>query len=656
MEARARRIGRSLRRWLGPPRFWPAWALLATLLLVAFGPLAIDLLATIPWTIRKPIGHAAFLATVALGFARLLRVKPGDRWWADVPRPPDRADWAIPWALRLIGAAVAIPLFRDPDGLGYSDWDLYLEKFEAIRQTILVWHQFPWWTPWCRGGFPLTGNPQFGVVSVAMPFVLAFGTMAGLRMATACCAWLALEGAYRLARLWTGEPWSAAAAALIYGVSGPAISSFMGGYYIPMSYLFPPWLIYYAFRLGERRFDAVALGAWAGFGVANSTHYLLAYGFLIAGLAAIRAIRVGFDRPGIRWMAGQLLLASGVFFLACGWRLPSMFLVMRDFPHLIPGWPGWVDDLANSLLRRPNLAAFDAIPIPYQFVFFERNCYIGVLAAALAVGSLLQGWRWWHAMALICGWMAIGSDDWWHAGYWLQSWPVFASMHMVYRWRIPAMIGVGLAVAQPLAAWRRSTDPKRRWLAIACVLGLAADYLALGNELLPVAFQVEPEPDLFPEPNLYGEATLQLREGLGYPCQVRGYGLIQGYENLLGYRRDSPSIRKAVGEEGYRGEAWTDRGTIEPAEWSPNRVVYRVRPNEEVEINQNPGSWWLVNRVRIFADRRCAEPMQPFRARADDDGFLEIRIDPPTHRAEWVLEGLGLALMSAGLLLGRRRR
>lgn len=656
METRARRLGRSLRKTLGQPRFWPVWALLAANLVVGLGPLAIDVLLTIPWPVRKVAGHSAFLAIVGLGLVRLMRIKPGDRWWTDAPRKADPADRPIAWALRLIGLAVAVPLFRNSQGLGYSDWDLYLEKFEAIRQSILIWHQFPWWTPWCRGGFPLTGNPQFGVVSVAMPFVLGFGTLAGLRMAAACCALLAIEGAYRLARLWTDEPWSAAAAALIYATSGPAISSFMGGYYVPMSYLFPPWLIYYAFRLGERRFDAIALGAWAGLGAANSLHYLLVYGMLVAGLVAIRAIRVGWDRPGPWWMVGQVLLAAGVCLLVCGWRLPSMYLVMRDFPHLVPGWPGWLDDLANSLLKRPSLARFETIPTALQFVFFERNSYVGVLAAALAVGGLLLGWRWWHSMAILSGWMAIGSNDWWQAGYWLQSWPVFASMHMIYRWRILAMIGVGLAVAQPLADWRRSTSRTRRWLAIACVLGLAADYLALGNELVPIAFQIESDAELFPEPDLQGKPTLQLREGLGYPCQVRGYGLLNGYENLLGYRRDSPSIRQAVGEPGYQGEAWTDRGMVEPVEWGPNRIVFQVEPDEEVEINQNPGSWWLVNGERIFADWRCAEPMRPFRARANSEGILELRIIPPTQGAEWVVEGLGLVLAVIGLSLGRRRR
>ncbi len=81
-----------------------------------------------------------------------------------------------------------------PDGLGFGDWDFVLDKFEAVRRTILVWGQFPWWNPWCRGGFPLAAEPQIGAVSIATPLVLALGTGIGLRVAAMLCVGIAIEG------------------------------------------------------------------------------------------------------------------------------------------------------------------------------------------------------------------------------------------------------------------------------------------------------------------------------------------------------------------------------------------------------------------------------------------------------------------------------
>ena len=69
---------------------------------------------------------------------------------------------------------------------------------------------------------------------------------------------------------------------------------------------------------------------------------------------------------------------------------------------------------------------------------------------------------------------------------------------------------------------------------------------------------------------------------------------------MLSYHRDAPTLRKARGEPGYRGEAWTVEGEVRPVYWSPNRLVFQVLPGQEVFINQNPGSWWRVNGRRVF--------------------------------------------------------
>ena len=53
-------------------------------------------------------------------------------------------------------------------------------------------------------------------------------------------------------------------------------------------------------------------------------------------------------------------------------------------------------------------------------------------------------------------------------------------------------------------------------------------------------------------------------------------------------------------------------GPVRPQFWSPNRIVFQVRPGQAVSINQNPGSWWLVNGRRVFSDWRCAETEREF--------------------------------------------
>src|SRR5262249_41432533 len=144
--------------------------------------------------------------------------------------------------------------------------------------------QFPWWHPWCRGGFPLAGEPQIGVVSVATPIVLALGTGIGLRVAAILCIGIAVEGAYRLAWLWFREPWGAAAAALVYGLNGAVSVHTADGYIIVMSYAGLPWLVFHVFRIGEGRGHGIWLGGWGAFAVLNGIQYLTIYaaGLVIA--------------------------------------------------------------------------------------------------------------------------------------------------------------------------------------------------------------------------------------------------------------------------------------------------------------------------------------------------------------------------------------
>ena len=189
-------LHRSLLQWFDPGSYRPLILLFVVSMAVFLWPLAVDvaiaLFFMIPNGLRKAMGQGLLLALLAIGLRRLWRVNPADSWPskqdqdADEPEAHD-ARW-IPWALRITVLSLAPPIMRHPDGLGFADWDFVLDKFEALRRTILIWGQFPWWNPWSRGGFPLAAEPQIGAVSMATPLVLALGTTIGLRLAAILCS------------------------------------------------------------------------------------------------------------------------------------------------------------------------------------------------------------------------------------------------------------------------------------------------------------------------------------------------------------------------------------------------------------------------------------------------------------------------------------
>jgi hypothetical protein len=160
--------------------------------------------------------------------------------------------------------------------------------------------------------------------------------------------------------------------------------------------------------------------------------------------------------------------------------------------------------------------------------------------------------------------------------------------------------------------------------------------------------------DVFP-----GPPTAQLvnvEKALGFPAILRGYGVIRGYEPLLGYDRGLPTARLWRGHPAYRGEAWTDDRTLVPVAWSPNVIVYQAEPGQVIHLNVNPGSWWQVNGRAAFPEWRCAEWRRDFTVRADSNGKLELRIAPKGRATGVALHWAGAVLLVGALAFIRRDR
>jgi hypothetical protein len=649
--AQVKGVLKALRPWVSPDSYRPLILLFVVVMGVVLAPLAVDvgdaLLYALPRWVRLLAGQATLVFLMGLGLFRLWQVKPADAWPAPESVPQQHAAmpsaaW-MPWALGLPAASLAFPIMVNPDGLGFADWDFVLDKFEALRRTVLVWRQFPWWNPWSRGGFPLAAEPQIGAVSIATPLILTLGTGVGLRIAAILCLIIAVQGAYRLGILWLREPWSAAAVALTYGLNGGVIINTAQGYVLAMSYGVVPWLAYHAFRIDRGDSDALWLGFWLAFAVMNGIQYLTFYGSLLAGLIWLRTLRLQGRSERVR-LAGRTVAAAAMFLALCGWRLAVVLPVLLDDKReRVTFWNESIFSIFRHLITRPDPDWSTALPGRFHARYIDLACYVGPIVLILAFLSLKKGWRWWHTLTVIAVWLAVGSVQSYHPSAWLRSWPVFSSLHVVTRWRYLAVLGIGLAAGSVLARWRGSGNRRMRLAASLAVIAIAADFVWLGFQQFPLAFSVRPAPELFPGPPV--PTIVNVREGLGYPCAMRGYGVIEGYEPMLSYYRNALTLRRARDDKDYRGEAWTARGIVQPVFWSPNHIVFHVEPGEEVHVNQNPGSWWWANGTPAFPGRRCAELTVPFAVKADHRGRLDLQIRPP---GLWF--GIGLHVIGAAVL------
>ncbi len=320
---------------------------------------AADLFYVIPWPYRKAAGWVALRRPAGPVPGPPAAGPPHRR------RPPpedDAAPHRLAWILPLACVALAVPLLQHPENLGFGDWDLFLREARGGRGgRSLLWGQFPWWDPWCRGGFPLAANPQCGVISVAMPLILAFGTSVGMRLATIACFLLACEGARRLALIWLADPYAAVAAGLIYGLNGGVLVASVAAL-SPDDVLLRPalaGLLHLPARSGGAS-DALWLGFWLAFNILNGIQYFSVYAVLIVSVLWLRAARVRAGRLRWRFLA-HTVLALGTFLALAGWRLATTGLVYRDFPRHLPSgctrrsWTIW-----THLLDRPSAARLPA--------------------------------------------------------------------------------------------------------------------------------------------------------------------------------------------------------------------------------------------------------------------------------------------------------
>ncbi|HEY0869638.1 MAG TPA: hypothetical protein VGD55_04520, partial [Acidothermaceae bacterium] len=106
-----------------------------------------------------------------------------------------------PWHYALLLLIHAHFFTSDGLGTGRDMVDVFYPWADAVRLSILKFHQFPWWNPWAMAGQPLFADPAS--VAVLMPdtlLVLIFGAVTGLKIAIVLYVLVGYEGSRVLCR------------------------------------------------------------------------------------------------------------------------------------------------------------------------------------------------------------------------------------------------------------------------------------------------------------------------------------------------------------------------------------------------------------------------------------------------------------------------
>jgi hypothetical protein len=356
----------------------------------------------------------------------------------------------------------ALPLFQANTTI---HWDLADVTYPAQKYFADSVHagRLPYWTPFLYSGTPFLSDPQTGAwYPLHWPFYVIGVTPRILFWELALHSFLALAGAFVLARKLFGDPVAAAIAAMFYAWGGffAAHSSQLGMF---EAAALLPWLLWAS--LSERR-NWLWSGMFAGLIILTGHFDAALYCFL--ALACFLIASRSWKRAGIVAVATPAI----AFCLSAVVLLPWLEIAKYAAHHLTS---------PAAVLRPIDLAAvmsadyFGLISGNYRGPEEIRQFYLygGLLLLPLAIAGLMRKFQILPILALVIPglWYAFGPA----AGLArvLQMLPLFRDAHApIEIWFVPAL-GFALAAGSG-AAWAAEKMGQKR-LPFILMIVIAAD-------------------------------------------------------------------------------------------------------------------------------------------------------------------------------------
>lgn len=529
--------------------------------------------------------------------------------------------------LSLLVVLPLLPMIASHHKIGGFDWDIFTAYYEAIRRTILVYHQFPWWNPWIYGGVPLFANPQNSPISLQLPLILVFGTIWGIKLSLVAYFLAGFWGMYWLLKGLNTGLVIRLLLSYVWIFSTYVTFHLFAGHYTFASYLLSPWLFLLAHKIKDGWKWVLAFGLFLGFFINSNLHYLVVQAIFLLSFWLIGEVVVaGKNRRRFLLKAfaatslGAILAAPKLYFeysYVKQFPSPSLFLIQQVTSLRVAAraflWP-W---------QQP------ATPFVHQLVWWEISSYIGLGAVILfGVAALVAsrdsitkkrinlGLIFFIATLSV---FAIGLGPFARFSPYslLSKLPVFSAMQVPSRWFGWCLFFMVLTISQ-----------FKKFPKIAAGLLVLSVLELIRLQPLGQAFPYSPPPALahtqFEEYDNLRDYIAGTSMGSNmYQATISNYGEIRGYEPIIDRATFGiPSARCGINTG---CQLVSDNATV--VLWSPNIIKLRRKAPGPISLNINPSSYWLVNGQRLFASDRVTEPNKKFVITTPASN-IELKIDP----------------------------
>jgi hypothetical protein len=559
-----------------------------------------------------------------------------------------------------------LPMLLTGNKITPGDPDYIFHLAEAGRQSILVYHQFPWWDPWISGGIPLFGSIVYGLVSVQTPFTLVFGAVFGWKLAIVAYQIIGFFGFRKMFReVFETERLRATLLAYIPMLGSGFIYRAVDGHSPFLLLAFVPWLITFFFRRSEKR-------SWLWFALVlsfiiwTSPHYVTIMGCFAIGLWYIYEL---IDKLWCRWRYNSKfslvdLKTDAMFFVKAGaltivlsaYRMLFVYTFIKDFPRPEP---------LNADPYTGILRGFEAIwgfgpythrqTLSNHWGWEEASTYIGagtLVALALILCAVFFNRRQkkktsffsyspYVLIALFVTFFSLGMGHFGSASPYalLHNFPVFSSMRVATRW----LLWSSLVVLFLIAAYRG-----RRFSGLInlCLLAVIIEFFLITLGPLSRSFSTPiehyrsntsqfdqvyhyriPRPQFannknYQESYFYDENVLETTEN--------NYGQVIFGDPLVDTRQFGTTIRCGINE----GSCHFISPNAKISYWSPNKIVLTRTAPGWIQLNMNTGRGWLVNGEYAFIGDKVTDPLQAFIIKDANSKTITLQYRPK-YSLEW---------------------
>jgi len=509
--------------------------------------------------------------------------------------------------------------------ISYMDNDYYFQLYEALRISIVKYHQFPWLNPWIVGGVPLFGNVQLGFPAIQVPFVLIFGTITGIKISWLLYYLLGFWGCFLLFnQTLKADKLKSALLAYLFVFCGYFALHIPGGHYTFALYFLSPWLIWLYFTRIDKRYGWLWFAGLISLLVLSSPHYAAIQSLIVVAVVICADVIINLRVDRLKKLALAGIVVLGLTF----YRMYFVYQYIKEFPRaqeLLVESP-----IPVRVLMKALILPISHFKINYPVTHWgwgETGAYIGIITLSLFVVLVVSIFLYMFKkkkllllpICILIGiilTVVIAKGDFGILSPFgiMKHLPILSGMRIPARWLIWSVLGI-LSFIACVNFYQGNRNIRICVNAILFVALLEVGLLNFGFATAPLSItplQVRSTQAPFEQyshfitSDNYDKKAFIFAEFL-YEGTINNYGQVIAAESLVD-TRTLPTIRCGINE----GCPFVMSQNANVDYWSPNRIVLTRTRDGVIELNMNPSKYWLVNGQRIFAKDRVAEPSEKF--------------------------------------------